>query len=86
MQACAAAVGLPTRRVHVDTDHTRAEPSTGHAIVEVWLNDPGQWAVFDAMYDCHYEKDGRPLSAVEIRDEHLRDGGAKVDMHRIRPA
>jgi hypothetical protein len=32
----------------------------------------------DAKYDLHFEKDGLPLSALEIRDEVLADGGKRL--------
>ena len=49
-----------------------------HGINEVWVNDLCKWVLTDAKYDLHFEKDGLPLSALEIRDELLADGGVKV--------
>jgi len=44
-----------------------------HAINEVWLNTYHKWFLSDAKYDYHFEKNGIPLSALEIRDEYLRN-------------
>lgn len=51
-----------------------------HGVNEVWVNALCKWVVVDAKYDLHYELDGMPLSALEIRDQVLRDGGAGVRM------
>jgi len=39
-----------------------------HGVNEVWVNKFGKWVIVDAKYDSHFEKDGIPLSALEIRD------------------
>lgn len=57
--------GLPERGRH-------------HGVNEVWVNELCKWVLIDAKYDLHFEKDGTPLSALEMRDEILRDGGASV--------
>jgi hypothetical protein len=49
-----------------------------HGVNEVWVNKFSKWALIDAKYDAHYEKDGVPLSALEIRDEVWRDGAKSV--------
>ena len=49
-----------------------------HAINEVWLNKYHKWFVSDAKYDYHFEKNGIPLSALEIRDEFFRNKAADV--------
>ncbi len=51
-----------------------------HGTNEVWLNQYNKWMVIDAKYEHHFEKDGVPLSALEIRDEFLRNGGRDVVM------
>ncbi len=40
-----------------------------HGVNEVWVNAFSKWVLIDATYDVHFEKDGIPLSALEIRDE-----------------
>lgn len=50
--------------------------SGSHGANEVWCNALLKWVLLDAEHDTHFEKDGAPLSALEVRDEVLRDGGS----------
>ena len=49
-----------------------------HGVNEVWVNKFSKWVLIDAKYDAHYEKNGMPLLALEIRDEVWRDGAGSV--------
>ena len=49
-----------------------------HGVNEVWVNKLSKWVLIDAKYDAHFEKNGVPLSALEIRDEVWRDGAQSV--------
>ena len=49
-----------------------------HGVNEVWVNKFSKWVLIDAKYDAHFEKDGVPLSALEIRDEVWHDGAKSV--------
>ncbi|HZK63311.1 MAG TPA: hypothetical protein VFC34_04150 [Puia sp.] len=51
-----------------------------HGINEIWLNSYHKWFLSDAKYDHHFEKNGIPLSALEIRDEYLKNGAADIKM------
>jgi len=53
-------------------------PDGHHGINEIWLNDYQKWFLSDAKYDHHFEKDGLPLSAMEIRDEYLKNRAADI--------
>lgn len=53
-----------------------------HGVNEVWVNKLSKWVIVDAKYDSHFEKDGVPLSALEIRD--LIWKGEKESMVRIK--
>lgn len=53
-------------------------PHGHHGINEIWLNDYNKWFLSDAKYDHHFEKDGIPLSALEVRDEYLRNKAADI--------
>ena len=54
-------------------------PLTGHhGMCEVWVNQLCKWVVVDSEHDAHFEKAGVPLSALEIRDEVIRNGGTDV--------
>ena len=49
-----------------------------HGVNEVWVNKFSKWVLIDAKYDAHFERNGVPLSALEIRDEVWRDGAKSV--------
>ncbi|MEJ2702570.1 MAG: transglutaminase-like domain-containing protein [Sedimentisphaerales bacterium] len=49
-----------------------------HGVNEVWVNKFSKWVLIDSKYDAHFEKNGVPLSALEIRDEVWRDGAKSV--------
>jgi hypothetical protein len=51
-----------------------------HGIDEVWLNSYKKWFVSDAKYNSHFEKNGIPLSALEIRDEFLKNEAADIKL------
>ncbi len=53
-------------------------PDGHHGINEIWLNDYNKWFLSDAKYDHHFEKDGVPLSALEVRDEYLKNKAADL--------
>ncbi len=53
-------------------------PDGHHGIDEIWLNDYNKWFLSDAKYDHHFEKGGIPLSALEIRDEYLKNKAADI--------
>ncbi|MDX2441155.1 MAG: hypothetical protein QNK40_11475 [Desulfobacterales bacterium] len=53
-------------------------PNGHHGINEIWLNKYNKWFLSDAKYDHHFEKNGVPLSALEIRDEYLKNKAAEI--------
>ncbi|MBK8884899.1 MAG: transglutaminase domain-containing protein [Bacteroidales bacterium] len=53
-------------------------PDGHHGIDEVWSNQYNKWFLSDAKYDHHFEKNGIPLSALEIRDEFLKNNCADI--------
>lgn len=53
-------------------------PDGHHGINEVWSNQFHKWFLSDAKYNHHFEKNGIPLSALEIRDEYLKNKVADV--------
>jgi hypothetical protein len=53
-------------------------PDGHHGINEIWSNKFQKWYLSDAKYNHHFEKDGIPLSALEIRDEYLKNKVADV--------
>jgi len=53
-------------------------PDGHHGINEIWSNQYHKWFLSDAKYNHHFEKNGIPLSALEIRDEFLKNKAADV--------
>jgi len=53
-------------------------PDGHHGIDEIWLNSYNKWFLSDNKYDHHFEKNGIPLSALEIRDEYLKNKAADI--------
>jgi hypothetical protein len=53
-------------------------PDGHHGINEIWLNQYNKWFLSDAKYDHHFEKNGIPLSALEIREEYLKNKAADI--------
>ena len=56
----------------------RLERGKYHGVNEVWVNEFAKWVLIDAKYDLHFEKDGLPLSALEMRNEVIADEAAQV--------
>ncbi len=53
-------------------------PDGHHGIDEIWSDKFQKWFLSDAKYDHHFEKNGIPLSALEIRDEYLKNKAADI--------
>ncbi|MFT3702119.1 MAG: hypothetical protein QM802_07105 [Agriterribacter sp.] len=49
-----------------------------HGVNEIWSNTYKKWFLCDAKYNHHFEKKGIPLSALEIRDEYLKNAAADI--------
>jgi hypothetical protein len=72
------AFGYLTRCLGVGPGGTPEHPGGHHGVNEVWSNEYLKWVLVDAKYDTHFEKEGIPLSALEVRDELLRDGALGI--------
>lgn len=55
-------------------------PDGHHGVNEVWSNKFQKWYLSDAKYNHHFEKNGIPLSALEIRDAYLKNNAADIVM------
>lgn len=55
-------------------------PDQHHGINEIWLNSYHKWFLSDAKYDHHFEKNGVPLSALEVRAEYIKNKAADINM------
>ena len=72
--SCAAALGLPSRVVGLKTaDCETREYGAGHVVTEVYLRDKRSWVMVDGQWNVIPVADGRPLSALGLRDA-LNDG------------
>lgn len=62
VQACSAA-GLTARMVGLNR-----QDADGHTVAEVYSNEFRKWMLVDAWWNCYYERDGVPLSAIEFHE------------------
>ncbi len=51
-----------------------------HGMNEIWVNALQKWVLSDAQYDQHFEKNGIPLSALEVRAEYLKNKASDISM------
>lgn len=51
-----------------------------HGINEIWSNKYNKWFLSDAKYNHHFEKNSIPLSALEVRDEYLKNEATDIVM------
>ena len=67
-------VGIPARNLSIgrgSSDFIAPQDEVGHSICEAWSNHHRKWIVLDADAGAHYESQGVPLSALEIRQAWL---------------
>ena len=79
------AMGFPARNItmaQADTDFIGPDDEIGHCVTEVWSNQFRKWIVLDADAAAHFELDGVPLSALEVRNAWIRRKWKKVDFVR----
>ncbi len=55
-------------------------PGGHHGANEIWSNKFKKWFLSDAKYNHHFEKNSIPLSALEVRDEFIKNGGADITL------
>lgn len=88
---CARALGIVARGVGIDIDacsfpRGHSTGNVGHSVPEVWSNDHRKWVIMDPDLNVHYERDGVPLSALEIHDAWLAHEADQVAMVQDEPA
>jgi Transglutaminase-like superfamily len=59
-----AALGFPARYVEVGL----ATNPYAHFPIEYWSNQFAKWVVLDADFNLHFQRNGVPLSALEVHD------------------
>jgi hypothetical protein len=62
-----------SRKLSIDTDHSKNEKSMHHGICDIWSSKYKKWYVVDPMNNLHYEKDGIPLNSLEIRQNYINN-------------
>ena len=75
LHAVLSSMGYVSRYVLVDRNHEDFGRSMHHGVNEVWSNNHAKWVLVDAQYDCHFERAGVPLSALELHEAVRADGG-----------
>ena len=76
--AVLVSMGYVARDLGVDRNHEDLGRSIHHGVNEVWSNDYAKWVMLDAKYDIHFERNGIPLSALELHEAVRADGGKGV--------
>jgi hypothetical protein len=76
--AVMVAMGYVVRDLGIDRNHEDLGRSTHHGVNEVWSNEYAKWVLLDAKYDIHFERDGIPLSALELHEAVRADGGKGI--------
>lgn len=71
------ALDFYTRKLGVDTES--AEEDMHHGVADIWSDQFQKWYVVDVQNNLHYEKDGLPLSVLEIRNEYLLNHGIEIE-------
>lgn len=70
LMQCLLAVGFVARSVSICKPATEwmaaDEGNIGHSVVEAWSHQFHKWAVLDPDLNVHYERNGVPLSALEV--------------------
>jgi len=75
------AMGFPARNItmaQANTDFIGPDDEIGHCVTEVWSNQFRKWVVLDADSAAHFELDGIPLSALEVRNAWINKKWKKV--------
>lgn len=75
---CALSLGYTARKLGVDRYHEPEQDSWHHGVAEVYLHDLDKWVAMDPMYNIHYELDGLPLNALEIREALLSGSKRRI--------
>jgi hypothetical protein len=72
----ASSMGFYSRKLGVDTKDIKKDMH--HGVADIWSRKFNKWYVVDAQHNLHYEKNGVPLNAFEIRKEYLLNKAREV--------
>jgi hypothetical protein len=76
--AAMTAMGYVVRDLGVQSNTEEYPDAYHHGVNEVWSNEYAKWVLMDGEYDFHFERDGQPLSALEVHEAVRRDGGRGI--------
>ncbi|MBU0608407.1 MAG: transglutaminase-like domain-containing protein [Armatimonadetes bacterium] len=76
-------VGVGVRDIACPRGHNVG--NVGHSVPEVWSNEFRKWIIMDPDLNVHYERDGVPLSALEIHDAWLAHEAKAVTVVQEEP-
>lgn len=79
---CQACLAMGWQARYLDIVSQGMEQGQGHFTVEVWSNQLDKWIVLDPFFDCRFERDGVPLSALEIHQALLTAKTSSIKMVR----
>lgn len=83
----ATSMGWPCRTLalHVG-NHPSGKGAPEHSEAEVWSNQYRKWILFDPLYGAHFEINGIPLNAWEMRQEWFYGNRDKISIVMGAPA
>lgn len=80
----ARSIGLGVRDIAFPRGHNVG--NVGHVVPEIWSDQYRKWILMDPDLNVHYERDGVPLSALELHDAWLAHEAEAVAMVQEEPA
>jgi hypothetical protein len=88
---CARSLGWVARPIGIDVrdmgfPRGHNVGNVGHSVPEMWSNQYRKWILVDPDLNVHYERDGVPLSALEIHDAWLAHEAEAVAVVQEEPA
>lgn len=69
-----AALGLPARYLEIG----RIDNPYAHFPLEYWSNQFNKWVLLDVDFNLHFERNGVPLSGLEVHDAYVSGEAASV--------
>ena len=76
--SAAASLGWIDRGLALRRPDKLGTGSTEHSSTEIWSNQYRKWVMFDPTFGMYVEKDGQPLSALELRQEWFEHDGQEL--------
>lgn len=84
MMQCLLALGFVARNLSICKPASEwmaeGEGNLGHSIIEFWSHDYHKWILLDPDLNVHYEREGIPLSVLEIHNAWVTRRWDEVEM------